>query len=140
MADEHMTDGTGAGDFPIGAFIGMTIERPGAGRAVARVTANESHHNPHGFVHGSVVFTLVDTSMGAAVMSMLSDGRRCSTIECQVRFLRPVVGADLVCETTVVKPGRRVFHLESRVTTGDGKLVATGTGSFAVIEVEQGGN
>lgn len=140
MADEPMTDGPNPGEFPIGAFIGMSIERPGPGRAVARVTANESHHNPHGFVHGSVVFTLVDTSMGAAVMSMLSDGRRCSTIECQVRFLRPVVGADLVCETTVVKPGRRVFHLESRVTTGDGTLVATGTGSFAVVEVGQGGN
>jgi acyl-coenzyme A thioesterase PaaI-like protein len=51
-----------------------------------------------------------------------------------VRFLRPVVGADLVCETSVIKPGRRVFHLESRVTTGDGKIVATGTGSFAVID------
>lgn len=133
MADPPGT-GPNAGDFPIGAFIGMKIERPGPGRAVARVTANETHHNPHGFVHGSVVFTLVDTSMGAAVMSMLPDGQRCSTIECQVRFLRPVVGEDLVCETTVVKPGRRVFHLESRVTTGDGRIVATGTGSFAVIE------
>ncbi|MFM8793336.1 MAG: PaaI family thioesterase [Acidimicrobiales bacterium] len=139
-ADDQVPAAPGAGEFPIASFIGMTIERPGAGRAVARVTANESHHNPHGFVHGSVVFTLVDTSMGAAVMSMLPDGQRCSTIECQVRFLRPVVGADLVCETTVVKPGRRVFHLESRVTTGDGRVVATGTGSFAVIEPAQGGD
>jgi acyl-CoA thioesterase len=136
VADAGDNARTGAGEFPIAAFIGMTIDRPGPGRAVARVSANESHHNPHGFVHGSVVFTLVDTSMGAAVMSMLPEGQRCSTIECQVRFLRPVVGADLVCETSVTKPGRRVFHLESRVTTADGKIVATGTGSFAVIDSE----
>ena len=127
-------ENAGPGEFPIASFIGMKIERTGPGRAVARVSANESHHNPHGFVHGSVVFTLVDTSMGAAVMSMLPEGQRCSTIECQVRFLRPVVSADLVCETSVIKPGRRVFHLESKVTTVDGQVVATGTGSFAVID------
>lgn len=112
----------------------MTIERPAPGTAIARAEANATHHNPHGFVHGAVVFTLIDTSMGAAVMSMLPDGQRCSTIELQVRFLRPVVGEALTAETVVVKPGRRVFHLESKVTTPDGKLVATGTGSFAVIE------
>ena len=121
-------------EFPLGEFIGMSIERPGPGRAVARTTAHDTHHNPHGFVHGGVVFTLIDTSMGAAVMSMLPAGQRCSTIECQVRFLRPVVNEDLVCETTVIKPGKRVFHLESKVTTGDGRVVATGTGSFAVID------
>ncbi|MGA0862770.1 MAG: PaaI family thioesterase [Ilumatobacteraceae bacterium] len=121
--------------FPLAEFVGMTIERPEPGCAIARAAAKETHHNPHGFVHGSVVFTLVDTSMGAATMSMLADGQRCSTIELQVRFLRPVVDADLVAETTVVKPGRRVFHLESRVSTADGKLVATGTGSFAVIDM-----
>lgn len=122
-------------DFPLGQFVGMTIECTVPGTATARAAADASHHNPHGFVHGGVVFTLVDTSMGAAVMSMLPEGQRCSTIECQVRFLRPVTVADLTCVTTVVKPGRRVFHLESRVTTGDGTIVATGTGSFAVIDL-----
>ena len=121
--------------FPLGEFIGMEIERPRPGHAVARTSSRDTHHNPHGFVHGAVVFTLIDTSMGAAVMSMLPEGQRCSTIECQVRFLRPVVNDDLVCETNVIKPGRRVFHLESRVSTADGKIVATGTGSFAVIDI-----
>ena len=128
-------DGGNVSDFPLGEFIGMSIERPGPGRAIARTTTRDTHHNPHGFVHGAVVFTLIDTSMGAAVMSMLPAGQRCSTIECQVRFLRPIVNDDLVCETTVIKPGKRVFHLESRVSTPEGRVVATGTGSFAVIDI-----
>lgn len=121
-------------DFPLGRLIGMSIERPSPGRAVSRVPSSPDLLNPHGFVHGGVVFILVDTSMGAAVMSMLPEGKRCSTIECQVRYLRSVVDADLVCETVVTKPGRNIFHLESRVSTGDGVLVATGTGSFAVLD------
>ena len=112
----------------------MSIERPEPGRAIARVEAQPTHHNPHGFVHGAVVFTMIDTSMGAAVMSMLPEGQRCSTIELQVRFLRPIIDAALTAETSVIKPGKRVFHLESKVTSADGKVVATGTGSFAVIE------
>ena len=128
-------DSGSVSSFPLGEFVGMTIERTEPGRAVARTSARESHHNPHGFVHGAVVFTLIDTSMGAAVMSMLPEGQRCSTIECQVRFLRPVVNDDLICETTVTKPGRRVFHLESKVSTPEGRLVATGTGSCAVIDI-----
>jgi len=33
----------------------------------------------------------------------------------------------------VMKPGSRVVHLESRVFGDDGKVVATGSGSFAVL-------
>ncbi len=128
-------DDANVSDFPLRQFIGMTLERTAPGLATARASAGPVHHNPHGFVHGGVVFTLVDTSMGAAVMSMLPEGQRCSTIECQVRFLRPVTVADLTCVTTVVKPGRRVFHLESRVTTSDGTVVAIGSGSFAVVDL-----
>lgn len=121
-------------DFALAEFLGMSIEtvEPGVARAVAEATA--THHNPHGFVHGGVLFTMVDTSMGAATMSTLGEGLRCSTIELHLRFLRPVVEGRIEVVTTVVKPGRRIVHLESKVTDQHGRLIATATGSFAVIE------
>ena len=123
-------------DFALGEFLGMTVETIEPGVAVAVAEASTTHHNPHGFVHGGVLFTMVDTSMGAATMSTLGDGRRCSTIELQLRFLRPVVDGRIEVRTQVVKPGRRIVHLESRVTDQHGRLVATATGSFAVIDAE----
>jgi uncharacterized protein (TIGR00369 family) len=80
-----------------------------------------------------VLFALIDTSMGGAAVSVLADGKRPVTIEIQTRFLRPVLSGSVRCEATVVKPGSRVVHLEARVMGDDGKLVATGTGSFAVV-------
>lgn len=119
--------------FALGEFLHMTVERREAGCATAELVATESHQNPHGFVHGAVLFAMVDTSMGAATMSVLGEGQRCSTIELQLRFLRPVVSGRLSAETRVVKPGQRVVHLESKVHDADGRLVAMATGSFAVV-------
>lgn len=112
----------------------MTVTEPGNGYSTAHLEAGAVHHNPHGFVHGATVFAMVDTSMGAAATSILSENQRCSTIELQIRFLRPVVEGALRAETNVVKPGRRIIHLESRVTDAADRLIATATASFAVID------
>lgn len=124
--------------FPLADFLGMTVEVHAPGRAIATLTATEAHQNPHGFVHGAVLFAMVDTGMGAATMSILDPGQRCSTIELQLRFLRPVERGRLSAETIVVKPGRRVVHLETKVRDDD-RLVATAAGSFAVVTDEGAG-
>ncbi len=118
---------------PFADLVGFEVETFDVGRAVARLVIGPDHMNPHGVVHGAVLFALIDTSMGGAAMSTLETGQRPATIEVQVRFLRPALAGVLTCETTVVKPGSRVVHLESRVFGDDGKMVATGSGSFAVL-------
>lgn len=128
-------DADGRADFPITRFMGMEVYRTGRGTARATATIGETHHNPNGVAHGSVIFAMADTSMGAATMSVLDEGFYCSTIEIQIRYLRPVVSGQVVVETQVIKPGRRIVHLESRATDADGRLVATATGSYAVLEI-----
>lgn len=126
-----MSDTSG---FPLSEFLDMAVVDEGGGRATARLDAGPVHHNPHGFVHGAVLFAMADTSMGAAVMGVLGPGQRCSTIELQLRFLRPAVTGLLTAETAVVKPGRKVIHLESRIADDEGRLIATATSSFAVVD------
>jgi uncharacterized protein (TIGR00369 family) len=92
--------------FPLADFLSMRIERLEPGHARAVLEANEVHHNPHGFLHGAVLFTMVDTAMGAATMSLLPEGQRCTTIEIQLRFLRPVVEGALAADTTARRAPR----------------------------------
>lgn len=101
----------------------------------ARVTieCDDRHRNPHGVVHGAVIFAILDTGMGAATMAVVPAGARCATIEIQTRFLAPVVSGTLEASIKVIKAGRRVVHLEGSVRDGDGALVAMATGSFAVL-------
>ncbi len=121
------------GHFPLRRFLGMDIEDVGSGHAIARLEVSEDLLNPNGVVHGGVLFTMVDTAMGQATMTLLEEGQLCASIEIHIRFLRPVSAGQLEADATVIRRGRRVIHLESRICDMDGLLVATGAGTFAVI-------
>lgn len=119
--------------FPLRRFLGMVIEDVEPGHAIARLEVGEDLLNPNGVVHGGVLFTMADTAMGKATLTMLEEGQLCASIEIQMRFLRPVYSGQLEADTTVIRRGRKVVHLESRIHDTDGALVATGAGTYAVI-------
>ncbi|MDH3754888.1 MAG: PaaI family thioesterase [Acidimicrobiia bacterium] len=119
--------------FPLREYLGFSVE-PGEGSAWARLELAAHHHNPNGVAHGAVPFALMDTAMGAAVMSVIDDGQLCATIEIHTRFHRPVSDGTLTAEATVLTSGRRVIHLEARTHDSEDRLVASATGSFAVID------
>ncbi len=103
------------------------------GHASYRLDVAPEMLNPHGVLHGGAVYVMVDYSMGGATMSVLSPGDICATIEIKISYLAGVRGGALTCETDIIKQGRKVVFLESKVRDGGGKLVATASGSFAVI-------
>jgi len=128
-------DDPGYSEFPLRTFLDFTIDDGIDGEAVAALDVNDRHLNPNGVVHGGVVFTLVDTAMGRATMSVLEEGRICASIEVAVRYLRPITGGRLVATASVLRAGRRIVHLEGRVTVdGDDRPVAVVQASFAVLE------
>ena len=130
-----MIDDPEYSEFPLRTFLDFTIDDGIDGEAVAALDVSDRHLNPNGVVHGGVVFTLVDTAMGRATMSVLDEGRICASIEVAVRYLRPITGGRLVATASVLRAGRRIVHLEGRVTVdGDDRPVAVVQASFAVLE------
>jgi len=117
---------------PFAEHIGMTIESAAAGRSVATLTVAPHHLNPHGVVHGAVLCALADTGMGAALYTALDPGQSCATIEIKLSFLVPVRSGELRCETELLRRGRAIAHLESRVYSGGG-LAATASGSYTIF-------
>jgi acyl-CoA thioesterase len=121
--------------FPLGDFLGLDIQVPEKGRGTAEVDIGEPHRNPNGVAHGGVLFTMVDTAMGAATMSVLDYGAgdRCATIDIQLRFIRPVAEGLVRAEASVVHLGGRVVQLEAIVRETGGQLVATASGAFVAL-------
>jgi uncharacterized protein (TIGR00369 family) len=122
---------------PIAVLLGLAMTEVGDGRIVFSMHPGEHLHNPIGMVHGGALATLLDTAMGCAVQTTLAAGQAYSTLDLQVRFVRPVVagGPLLRCEGTVVHRGRRIVTGEGRVVDDTGRLYAHGTTSCMVLDL-----
>lgn len=118
---------------PMGDMLGVSSELVEPGRARFRVRAQPGLFNPHGVLHGGVIYVMVDSSMGAAVMAGVAPGELCTTIELKISYLQPVREADLVCETEVTKQGHHIAFTESKVRDETGRLVATASGSMFIL-------
>lgn len=118
---------------PFADLLGFEITTRGDGRCTSELMAAESHLNPHGSVHGAVLYALADTGMGGALSSLLDAGERCSTIEIKINYFRPARPGRLRCETAVVHKGRRTGALESAVYDADDRLLARATGTFMIL-------
>ena len=118
---------------PLAEALNITNEGAEGGHAVYTLDVVPAMINPHGVLHGGAVYVMVDYSMGGATMSTLPPGEICATIEIKISYLASVRGGTLTCRTDVIKAGRKIVFLESKVTDDAGKLVAAATGSFAVI-------
>lgn len=115
------------------ALIGLDMYERGEGYSKARISIGPDHMNPHGVVHGGVLYAMADTGMGAALYSKLRDDESCATIEVKMVYMATVREGTVECETRVLSKGRRVAVLESEVRLGE-RLVAKALGTFAIFE------
>jgi len=121
---------------PLGDVLGIVAELREPGYSRMRLTIDPAFFNPNGVLHGGVVYTLVDYGMGGAVQAGLPEGEHCATIEVKINYLAGVREGTLTAETSVVKQGRNIAFLESKVTDDQGRLVATASGSMFVFRGE----
>jgi acyl-CoA thioesterase len=113
--------------------LGFKADRSEPGVSTVRIDVAPHLLNPHGFLHGGVLFAAMDSSMGAALMAALPEGERCTTVEAKINFISAVTEGSIDIETRVIHQGGRIAVLESRAENEAGKLVAIMTGTFMVI-------
>jgi len=117
---------------PYADLIGLVFEDQRSGHSRCTLNVAASHLNPHGVVHGAVLYSLADTGMGAALYPTLQPGEICATIEIKINYFKPVVSGTLTCVTELVNRGKTVANLESRVQCGD-VLVAKANGNYSIF-------
>lgn len=114
----------------------LTAVEPGA--VESEVVIEPRHLQHHGYVHAGVQATLADHTAGAAATTLIPAGRAVLTIEVKTSLLAPARGVRLVCRSEVLKPGRTVSFVESRVFAVDADeratLTAHATVSLAVVD------
>jgi uncharacterized protein (TIGR00369 family) len=114
---------------PIAVLMGMWISEVSEGRVVFSAEPAEFHSNPLGTMHGGVIATLLDSSLGCVVQSMLPAGTSYTTIELKVNYLRPITTktGTISSEGKIIHVGGRIATAEGRLTDASGKLYAHAT-------------
>ncbi|MEU5567025.1 PaaI family thioesterase [Micromonospora musae] len=115
----------------------MTVDE---GLVTVELVPQEFHYNPLGSVHGGILSTLLDTAAGCAVHTTLPAGVAYTSLDLNVKFLRPatVDSGTLVCVGTVLQRGRRTALAEARITDADSRLIAHATSTCLIFPVTPG--
>jgi uncharacterized protein (TIGR00369 family) len=122
---------------PVMEMLGVSPLTVDEGRVTVEMPPREFHYNPLGTVHGGVIATLLDTAAGCAVHTTLPAGVGYTSVDLNVKYLRPVTvdSEMLTCVGTVIQRGRRTALAEARLTDAAGRLVAHATSTCLLLEM-----
>jgi len=118
--------------------LGMTTARCEGGVCVIEVELEPRHMSVARRAHGGVLFTMLDTAMGRAIISRLPAGRGTATVEAKINYLRPVVSGRLRAEGRALDLTRRTAYAEGTLWDEEGRVLARSSGTFFLTDtVEQ---
>ena len=97
--------------------------------SVLKITfdVNEMLMNPQDALHGGVMATVMDISMGHLLNKTAGMG---ATIEMKIQYLRPIRQGQVTCEGRFIKKGRALSFMVSRLSDDAGKLAAIATATW----------
>jgi uncharacterized protein (TIGR00369 family) len=84
--------------------------------------------NPGGTLHGGIIATVMDISMGHLLRHVSGAGG--ATLQMNIQYLRPLTEGRATCEGRVLRRGRTVAYLESRLSDAEGRLAAIATSTW----------
>ncbi len=95
--------------------------------------ADDRHMNRSGLLHGGVLATVIDAACGFAgcYQPPPDPGRRALTLSLTTQYLAAVAaGTRLTATATRTGGGRTIFFSNCEVRDAEGRLIATGSGTF----------
>ena len=115
---------------PFNEYLGVQVVKMEQGRAEAVLDLAPHHLNGRGVVHGGVLSAVLDTVMGAAVISAIPKEWWCATTSLSVQFLEGGRGGRVSASGDVVRRGKRVAFVHGELRDESGRMLATAAGSW----------
>jgi acyl-CoA thioesterase len=121
------------GNFFLAKLLGFEVSYT-EDSCVVEFTAHEYLQNPRGLLHGGVLATAMDISMGHLVQRIGGPG---ATVTLEAQYHRAVSSGRLRCEGKVVHRGGSLWFLHTRVTNESSELVASGACTVSLARVAE---
>ena len=115
---------------PFAKLLGIEVDSVEAGHAVLSMKVRDDLKQNHGVAHGGSVAALIDSAMAIAIMPMLSENERTTTLDLTIHYLRPLTEGTARASARVVRAGKRVITVSAELFNEQGKLAATALSTY----------
>ena len=121
-------------DVEFTAYLGIRTLGMQDGAFVLELDLERRHMSRAERAHGGVLFSLLDTALGRAVLSELPPGRGCATVELKINYFRPVQHGTIRTSGRCVQRTKSLAYAEGDIVNAEGKLLARATGTFFLTD------
>ena len=120
LSDANKSDLQDFGSFYLSRFLGFKVSYED-NKCIVNFEAKPPMFNPQGTLHGGIIATAMDVSMGHLLYNTTGAG---ATLEMNIKYLLPIKEGNVLCEGSFLKPGKTISFLQSHLHRDDGKLAA----------------
>lgn len=118
------------GRFFLARLLDLDISYP-EGKCLIRFPVRDFLFNPQGSLHGGIIATVMDISMGHLLQQTNRPGG--ATLEMKVQYLKPLTLGMATCEARFLSAGRNIAFLESRLYDDQNQLAAFSSSTWKVL-------
>jgi acyl-CoA thioesterase len=117
---------------PFNRLLDFRVSRVYKDGLTLELEFGETMTNVLGTLHGGVTATLVDASIGMAVIGS-QGGRPATTVELSVNYLRPHSSGKVRARARLLKVGRTLAFGVAEVKDEHGHLIASGSATYMLL-------
>jgi uncharacterized protein (TIGR00369 family) len=122
-------------EIPFAKLLGIETELIEPGHAVLSIKIRDDLKRNGGIAHGGVAAALIDSAMAFAIVPLLSENERTTTVDLTIHYLRPLTGGTVRASARVVRAGRRVITVSAELFDSQEKLAATALSTYLRLAV-----
>jgi len=112
--------------FFIARLMGLRFSYPGRS-CVVEFDVADFMFNPQGTLHGGLIATVMDISMGHLLKRVSGPG---VTLEMKTQYVKAANHGTLRCTGSFTHEGRAIAYLQSTLTNAQGDLIALSTATW----------
>lgn len=115
---------------PFAKLLGIEIESVEPGHAVLSMPIRDELKQNHGVAHGGSIAAVIDSAMAIAIMPLLAENERTTTVDLTIHYLRPLTQGTARASARVVRAGKRVITVSAELFDDHEKLAATAISTY----------
>ena len=115
---------------PFAKLLGIELESIEPGHAVLTMKIRNDLKQNHGVAHGGSIAAVIDSAMALAIMPLLAENERTTTVDLTIHYLRPLTEGTARASARVVRAGKRVITVSAELFDEQEKLAATAISTY----------